>query len=304
MSTSRNKFKEESEKGVSTRRSAKSTDVKDTTKHSTPSTPLPEETTKSVFPLIYQCKNCGLILSDLNTTVKTIQLEEIVLLFPTNFEKLILNTKEVLLAAEGEFDQFCAYNIVFCSKCQQAIGKHYLSTTEKVNIAKDFLVVPETNLSIYDMRTAKMTTPSGKKERSIDSSTSKRVVVTSNRRQSKENKEQVLPPHELSFNTSEKSHPNQSPAGWNFQEERKYDEGKASLTKSLCEDVDEKEIKRVQQVDNSFNEMKSILAGFAQLLEQFDIRLSSNEKTMGMINATLNGIYKELKIEETIDLTD
>lgn len=299
MSTAKN----QPEKSMSTRRSAKSTE-RETTTLLNPLTPTPE---KKEYPLLYLCSKCNTILSNAECLFRIIQLDETVFLFPTQTDTFVLNTAQVLVASESEYDQFCAYYLVMCAKCNNPLGKYYLSTTEKINEAKNTLVIPENKLLIYDIKTSKIMTPAAKKAKQGEITTAKKKVVSSSGRDEKENKEhkEHREPRsamkEVTFAQQlDKTIKYQSPVNTRIEEERKLDERSPN---PLLES-DEKDIHQIKQVENSFAEMRGVLTNFAQLLEQFDLRLASSEKTVMLINNTLNDIYKQLNVKELIDLSE
>ena len=287
---------------MSTRRSAKSTERES-------STLLTPNSDKKSLPLLYLCSKCNAILSNSECIFRTIQLDEPAFLFPVQTESFVVNTDQVMLSSESEYDQFCAFYLVLCAnaKCNSPLGKFYLSTTEKISEAKNALVIPENNLLIYDIQTSKVTTPAAKKAKQADvTTTAKKKVMSSTGRgeeKEKENREQQQQKSlskEVRFAEQNKGIKYQSPVNTRIQEERKYDERSPN---PLLES-EEKDINQIKQVDNSFSEMKSILTNFEQLLVQFDIRLSSSEKTILLINNTLNEIYKQLNVQEVIDLSE
>ena len=296
MSTTRSRGKDDSEKAATARRSARSTDVKEP-KYA----PSPEkENSKANAVVLYQCNQCNNILSNSNFLIKTIQMDENMLVFPLNTGDLPLSD-EVFLATENEYDQFCAYKLVLCSKCQVPLGRHYLSTTEKMSEAKGVLIIRESSLVIYDIKTAKTTTPSNKKKNKVEESTSKKVVVTTVKKnnENKEPPKQRMSPQLSPIRPEENTRTNHSPV----LSELTSGKQAHKLKEQNLEDIEEKDVDQIRQVDDSFREMKDILTKFAELLGQFDSRLTASESTIGLVNQMLSKVFKQLDVQEVIDLS-
>ena len=296
MSTTRSRGKDDSEKAASARRSARSTDTKESKYAASPE----KENSKENAMVLYQCNQCNNILSNSNFLIKIVQMDENMLIFPLNTGDLPLSD-EVFLATENEYDQFCAYKLVLCSKCRAPLGRHYLSTTEKMSEAKGVLIIRESSLVIYDIKTAKTTTPSNKKKNKVEESTSKKVVVTTVKK-STENKEppkQRISPQLSPIRPEENTRANHSPVLPEFTSERQTRKQK----EENVEDIGDKDEQQIRQVDDSFREMKDILTKFAELLGQFDSRLTASEGTIGLVNQMLSKVFRQLDVQEVIDLS-
>jgi len=339
MSTTRNRTKDESEKGSGTKRSSKSIDPK--------SANLPSETNYQPPSVYYQCHGCRNILSNSNCVKREIKFDELLLLFSLKSENFNVNENEMFVGEESEYDQYCVFNVVSCAFCGEGLGKYYLSTTEKMNDAKNYYTIPESNFLIFDTRTAKVSTPSVKKVRKEKAlTTSKKVIVNKvvkegeskdvkenkenlrdfnkddiensenkdNRRTSKRNKENKdLKENKetIQYLTTPKQEPNAKKIQEslrkltperNVEEERKVDDAKRQSLGARSEEGESDPYSK--KIEQHFMEMRMILTNFAGLLDQYDRRLINSEKTITEINKTLMSVYGALNIAELIDLSE
>jgi len=335
MATTRSRIKQEGEKTSNTKRTSKSIDPRSFTP--------PKEINYQPPSVYYQCKGCRNIISNSNCVQNELELEELILLFPTTTENFSVNNEEVFLGQEAEYDQFCAFKVVTCGFCGETLGKFYLSTTEKIMEAKNTYVVPESNFLLFDTRTAKVSTPSAKKVKKEKSfTTSKKVVVTSvvkekdllenkenietynkenkedkyytdkkdkrNNKSTKETKENVqftptnpktIKYQESTEKKSEVSSFNSSPISKreDEEEEKKIIEEKRDL-------FGPEKLPPIKEGEGGFLEIRGLLRHFAQILDQFDKRLATSEKSVIEINKTLTSVYGSLNVAELIDLSD
>ncbi len=256
----------------------------------------------------YQCRECRNILANSNSILNTMNMEELLLFFSTKTDTFSLNGGEVFLAAESEYDQFCAYNTVTCAFCGETLGRYYLSTTEKMNEAKSVFVIPESSFLMFDTKTEKISTPSGQKKKVTRRTTSSKKelsnVKTSERKS--ENKTNSSIKEGSNRSTSIVSSAQSTPNNQFESEEKKLDEIKKvdETKKQLLGVMESQEVNPIQEVGTSFQEMKGILNNFLMLLDQFEKRISTTEKTVTEIHKTLTGIYGALNITELIDLSE
>jgi len=274
----RNKASPQSAESKSHRRATKSSDPRET--------PSPIGKSKDFEDLVlYQCKYCHFILSSSSNILKKIKFDTRVLGFSPKDEGFIRHEKEIMLSPEGEYDEFCVFNPVLCGNCNEILGKFYLSTTEKVDEGKGLFLIPESNFVIYDVGTSKIQrTPSTKGR---DSSSKKVIVGKSASPKDAQNSGAKERP-------SVSSRKDVSVLGTHTP--------RSILNRSFIADgLDDEELRQIKRIDDSFNDMKSILSNFAQLLQQFDVRLSSSERVVALLNETLTQVYKELENKELLD---
>lgn len=300
MSTSRNRTKEESDRTTSggSRKSAKSIGPGPRDSF----TPQDSPVHASPASYLYQCPKCNFILANSNSLLRNLTQYMDLLFFPADSENFMISAKEVELTSEPGFDQFCAYNPVRCSSCKHALGKYYLSVTEKMAAAKSVLVIHEDNVLFYNVGIARVTSPSGKKAKG-EQTTAKKVVNTSVVKKGKENKTPgpVQEGDRMDFSKSAKTKERAfSPEVGNMEEKKINEEKKITYEKKPSG----KEEQQMKEVESCFAEMKGILSNFAALLEQFDARITSSERTIELVNSTMTKIMSNMNTAECIDLSD
>ncbi len=271
----RNKASPQSAESKANRRMTRSSDPRET--------PSPITKNKDAEDLIlFQCKYCHFILSSSSNILKRLKFNTRILGFSPKDEGFIRHEKEILLSPEGQYDEFCAYNHILCANCSEILGKFYLSTTEKVDEGKGLFLIPESSFVVYDVGTSKIQrTPSTKGEHS----SSKKVIV---------GKSTSPKDSGARERTSISSKKDTSGLGTHTP--------RSILNRSFIADgLDDDELRQVKKIDDSFNDMKNILSNFAQLLQQFDVRLSSSERVVALINETLTQVYKELNVKDLVD---
>jgi len=297
MSTTRNRNKEDSDRTTSggSRKSAKS--IGPVVRESI--TPQDSPVHASPTSYLYQCPKCNYILANSNSQLRNLTQYMDLLFFPSDSDNFVISSKEVELTSEPGFDQFCAYNPVRCFACKYTLGKYYLSVTEKMAAAKNVLVVHEDNVLFYDVRTARVTSPSGKKSKTKgEQTTAKKIVNTSVAKKGKKNKiPGPVQEGEKSAKTKERA---LSPEVGNTEEKKMIEENRIPYEKKPSG----KEEKQMKEVEACFGEMKGVLSNFAALLEQFDARISVSEKTIDSINTAVNKIMSSMNVAECIDLSD
>jgi len=306
MSTTRNRNKEEGDQtSGNSRRSAKS--IGPTRDSLTPQ----DSPVQASTPYLYQCVKCNFILANSNNLLKNLTENSDLLFFPPESENFLINSKDIQISSEATFDQFCAYNPVRCGNCKFTLGKYYLSLTEKMSLAKNAVVIPEGNLFFYDVKNARIATPSGKKSKTkAEQTTAKKIVNTSVVKAGKENKAltpvqaqpQVQPQEsdrmvDISKSVKTKERKLSPEVG-------KMEEQKINYEKKPSGQLSAKEDQQMKEVETCFAEMKGVLSNFAALLESFDARISSTENTIETINKAVNQIMNNMNIAECIDLTD
>lgn len=216
---------------------------------------------------LYQCANCQQILLTIFDSDNRLTLDNTIAFRIVRDVKkeysLDIRSEEPLIASELDYDALCVFFPIYCKSCTVLIGKVYLSTTEQHKILKrDVPLLFENQIKIFDVRSCI----------------------------------QVVPPP-LQGNTESKS-PTES--------NKPNDKKPVSSTKADKADLNpfanisaidfnpEGDQSKLFEVDSSFREMRGILSSFANLLEQFDMRLTNSEKMIRLMNDQISAVMKEL----------
>jgi len=227
----------------------------------------------------------------------------------------MINHADVNIGQDGDADQFCVYYEIQCKKCQHHLGKFYLSTTQEFDHLKNLLLISSEEIVAYDIMTSQIITPIKKVNEGSFLSSSKgkeKLKDSVQKGQGSAQKGQDSVQKGKDSGQKSKDSVQKSSDHKLSTPQSVYDEDKENKSPSSVKHIsfsrgggeDDSELQKMIEVDNNFNEMKSILASFARMLERFDLRLSQSEKQMIFLNETLSNIYKELNVQEVIDLAE
>lgn len=226
---------------------------------------------------LYQCGNCRQILLslfDINNRVYVNDDVPVRIVREVKKEyNLDVQSDNPLISPDTAYDALCVYYPICCKSCGAMIGKVYLSLTEELEILqRNIPILEESQIKIFDVNECKeVFTPA---KPTTSTSGAKEQVTKGSNVKSLQNKAEIMAVTKAVSAEKESVMPTTTVTGIEYHH-----------------DLDHS---KLFEVDSSFRDMGNILKSFANLIEQFDMRMTNAERIVRLMNEQITAVMKEL----------